>query len=55
MRSRVDAPTKAMNSGMRGSVPAMISAEIQSWVAIAASTATGTIPARQSCGRYSEK
>ncbi len=55
MRSRVVAPTSAMNSGISGIVNAMIAAEIQSFQSTAAITTTGTITARNSCGRYSEK
>ena len=47
MRSWVLAPTRAMNSGISGSVAAMIAAEIQSAEAIATSTTSGTMTARQ--------
>ncbi len=55
MRSRVVAPTSAMNRGMSGIVNAMIAAEIQSFKSTAAITTTGTITARNNCGKYSEK
>ena len=55
MRSLVEAPTSAMNSGTRGIVSAIIAAEIQSFHSTATITTTGTITARNSCGRYSEK
>ena len=44
-----------MNTGMRGTVTAMMAAEIQSWLSTAASTTTGTITARTSWGRYRVK
>jgi hypothetical protein len=44
-----------MNTGMRGSVTAMMTAESQSWAATTARTVTGTITASTSCGRYREK
>ena len=44
-----------MNSGISGIVTAMIAAEIQSFQTTTATTTTGTITARNSCGRYSEK
>ena len=53
-RSRVVAPTSAMNSGISGMVKAMIAAEIQSDTT-AVSTTSGTMTASNSCGRYSEK
>ena len=55
MRSFVAAPTRAMNSGISGIVNAMIAAEIQSFQRTTTTTTTGTITARNSCGRYSEK
>ncbi len=55
MCSCVAAPTSAMNTGISGIVKAMIAAEMRSLVATATTTSTGTITARNSCGRYSEK
>ena len=51
MRSRVVAPTSAMNSGISGIVSAMIAAEIQSFHSTAPSTTSGTMTASSSCGR----
>ncbi len=40
-----------MNSGISGTVTAMITADIQSAPAITTTTVTGTMTARNSCGR----
>ena len=44
-----------MNSGINGTVTAMITAEIQSAPNATTMTVTGTITARNSCGRYRAK
>ncbi len=44
-----------MNSGISGTVTAMITAEIQSAPSITTMTVTGTMTARNSWGRYREK
>ena len=51
MRSRVPAPTSAMNSGISGSVNTTISAETQSRASTTTTTSTGTIAASTACGR----
>ncbi len=51
IRAPVDAPTSAMNTGIRGTVTAMITAEIQSAPSTTTMTVTGTITARNSWGR----
>ena len=50
VRALVCQPTSTANSGISGSVTAMMSAEIQSAAATRASTAMGTATARISCG-----
>ena len=45
-------PMSTMNTGMSGRVTAMMSVESRSWPRIVSSTATGTITASTSCGRY---
>ena len=48
IRTLVDAPTSDMNSGISGTVTAMITAEIQSAPSTTMTTVTGTITARNS-------
>ncbi len=48
---RVAVPMSTMNTGIRGSVTAMMTAESQSWAATTARTVSGTITASTSCGR----
>ena len=50
MRSRVLAPTSAMNSGISGTVTTTIAAETQSRATSTASTTSGTITASATCG-----
>ena len=54
VRSRVVAPTSAMNIGINGSVTATMTPEIQSAASSATTTTSGTIAASRSWGRYSE-
>ena len=51
IRTFVEAPTSAMNSGIRGTVTAMITADIQSAPSITTMMVTGTMTAKKSCGR----
>jgi len=53
--SRVVMPINAMNSGISGSVTAMISADSPSWPATTARISSGMKAAITSCGRYFEK
>ena len=51
VRVRVTAPTSAMKMGISGTVMAISTALTQSAPATTAMIATGTITARNSCGR----
>ena len=55
VRSRVDIPTRAMNTGTRGTVTATITPLGQSPASRATITASGTTQATTSWGRYREK
>ena len=50
IRVAVEAPTSAMNSGMSGTVTAMMSADTQSAPSATTTTATGTMTARKTWG-----
>ena len=55
VRSAVVAPTRAMNTGINGTVKAMITAEIQSRETTTTKMTSGTMTARTSWGRYRAK
>ena len=55
VRSRVVEPTRAMKSGINGTVKPMISAEIQSRETTTTRITTGTTTASTSCGTYRAK
>jgi hypothetical protein len=51
-RALADRPIRAMNTGTTGSVTTMIRADFRSTTAVQNRTATGTVTARTTCGRY---
>ena len=55
VRASVVQPTRAMKTGISGSVSATINAEVKSAPRIATPTTSGTVIASASCGRYLEK
>ncbi len=54
-RASVNRPIRTMNTGMIGTVRAMITAASGSWVRMKPVAMSGTTTARTSCGRYRAK